>query len=312
MPWWFILSVLKPSLKTTVIALPLVTVSVPTFAQTNFDCGPLNEGVFQIYGGIGRPIDEKPNDRPKRIKRNKVVLDETRGLWFETFKPAGGVGGVIPYKRSQMTLSKYLVNGQEQLCTSSRHEDVFGEEEKEQKFGLRCVKDSDLDGRFDTFRRYGELVSYNFDTGERGVATAPPQVDQPLVQPFRLEETASQIPKSTRTNKTLRSILHITGFTRERFTLRFSTSVSIRGSIEKARSIRERAPYSEQTIPLVDGATAIIGGVEARISRRSSKWNISVPQGLTDEAKLVCGGAALQTNSSIVVFTAGGLATIRR
>lgn len=212
-------------LKFSTAAFALSLLSTTTEAQVSFDCTQIGEGEYRIYQGLGEPKPRTPVG-PIKIKKGTVIAYEDRALLTEWYKPQNGAGGVIAYKQTQIVFSHYLINGLTKFCSSQRHADVFGAGETSQHYSLRCLSDKDQDGSYDTFRRYGELVSYNSQTGKMGAATGVLQTDQPLVQPFKLVRMENFVPERFFPELILRSMIEVSSINKSSLTLSFTASAT--------------------------------------------------------------------------------------
>jgi hypothetical protein len=294
---------------TAVFALSLLASAAA--AQDSFDCKQIGNGEYRVYQGLGDPKPQTPIG-PVKIKKGAIIAYEDRPLLTEWYKPEGGVGGVIAYKQPQIAFSHYLVDGQEKFCSSQRHSDVFGAEEMVQQYYLRCLSDSDQDGKYDTFHRYGELVSYDFRTGKTGAATGAVQTDQSLILPFKLVSLENVTSQSRYAEKVLRSMIDISELSKGSVTLRVASQATNKGFDEGKPTQFERSPSTEVVLPLIDGSVAMLDGTKVRVNRASSRWAISLPEGFATDARMICSGIALETPQSVSVFGGSSMYVLSR
>jgi hypothetical protein len=280
----------------------------PAMGEEPFDCKLLSDGELRIYNHLGTPMKMAPGGQVK-VKRGAIVLDEQRALIAEQFKPEGEIGSLIPYKRSQILFSRYLIEGREKICTRQRHEDVFAVGELAEQYLLRCLNDADGDGIFETYKRYGELVSFDLRTGETDEAIGTPQTDHPLAQPFKVVATEDTNPARYQFEPTLRSRIKIIAKTKNSITLQ---SRSLATNVAFESNGNDSLPSMKFEMPLVDGASVLIGTTKLSIRHSPSGWEIFAPDGFKDEARLICGGTALDTGHAISVFSGGGLQILDR
>lgn len=297
--------------KSRAVGIAISLLTTPAIAEEPFTCKGVNSHDLRVYRSLGPP-ENKAQIATVRVKKDAVIVHEERAFLADWFKPDGGVGGVIPYKQPQIVFSLYLIDGRERICSTQRHEDVFGSGEQKQQYQLRCLLDADGDGRFDAFHRYGELVSYNFYSGKTGTATGTLQVDHPLVQPLKLVTAEVPVPVTVGFVPVLRSVVQILDVTKSSVTLRATSQVAVMAFDPKRRSVDDQVPSTEIEVPLTDGTEALIGPTKVHIARTSSGWEISAPDGFVNEAKLICGGTVLETRQAFTVFQSGGFGILRR
>lgn len=294
------------------IAISLL--AAPVVAEEPFACKSVSGGELRVYQGLGPAESKTPSARVK-VKKGAVVVHEERALLVDWLKPDGGVGGVIPYKSPQMVFSRYSINGEERLCSTQRREDVFGAGDEKQSYQLRCLLDTNGDGQFDAFRRYGELVSYDSRSGKAGAATGTPQADQPLAQPFRLVPAGpadSPTPVSSRFVPVLRSVIQVMNVVGDKVTLRETSQVAVMAFDSDRGLVNDHLPSTTVEVQLAEGAEALVGQTRIRVARTSSGWEIFAPEGFVSDAELICGGTMLKTDETITVFKGGGFGVLRR
>lgn len=297
--------------KLRAVGIAISLVAAPVVAEEPFTCKEVSSRDLRVYRSLGLPVN-KVQTASVKVKKGAVIVDEERAFLADWFKPEGGVGGVIPYKQPQIVFSLYLIDGQERVCSTQRHEDVFGSGEEKPQYLLRCLQDADGDGRFDTFHRHGELVSYNPYSGKTGTATGTPQVDHPLVQPLKLVTTEDPAVATARFAPILRSVVQILDVTKNSLTLRATSQVAGMAFDPKRRPVDDQIPSTEIEVPLNDGAEVLIGPTRVHIARTSSGWEVSAPDGFVNEAKLICGGTVLETPQTFTIFQGGGFGVLRR
>jgi hypothetical protein len=138
------------------------------------------------------------------------------------------------------------------------------------------------------------------------------QTDHSLAQPFKLIAVEGAAPAQNGFAPVLRSTIQIVGVTKSIVTLRSSSEATIMAFEPSMRSANDRVPSLKLELPLVDGASALIGRTKISIRRASSGWEIFAPEGIVNDAKLICGGTALDTGQAISVFGGGGLQVLHR
>lgn len=295
------------NLGTRAAALVLSLLATATNAEASFDCNQLGEQEYRIYQGL-EETESRDAIGPVKLKSGKIIAYEDRALLTEWFKPENNVGGMIPYKQPQIFFSRYMVDGQERLCSSQRHSDVFGAQEVSQPYLLRCISDTDHDGKYDAFRRYGELVSFDSSTGKTGPATGAVQADERLVQVFKLVPADKVQIESPYAERVLRTIISVSEVGKESLKLSVAARATHKGFNDgKPAQFERRLPSTEAVLPLVAGSEVALNGTKVRVTREWSGWAVSLPEGFATEAKLICGGIALETPQSISVFGAGSL-----
>lgn len=288
------------------VTVAVSMLSRSAIAQDSFDCGLLGDQEYRMFQTVGASPNVSPV-APVKIKKGKIVVDEVRPLLSDWYKPEGTLGGVIPYKQAQILFSQYQVEGKAKLCSSQRHEDIFGPGETGHHYFLRCLADADQNGQYRAFHRYGELVPYDARTGKTGASSGVTQLDQQLVQPFKLVSTEAAQPNGTFSDRILRTVLYVADLTKNTVTVKITAQATVKMFSQNSDYPYERSPSTEAIVPLKDGEEAVLGSTKIRIARAGSGWTISLPEGLNSEAKLICGGAALETAQTVSVFDAGGI-----
>lgn len=290
-------------------------VSSPAVAEETEICSELTNGEYKIYKSIGPPNNFQPSDSIK-LKKRAVIINETRPLVAVQFKPEGGLGSVVPFQQPQIYFSKYRIDGEEKFCTKRRHADVFGVGERAQHYSLRCLSDQDNDGQFDHFRRYGELVPYRtkrniLEMEDRPLS--PPQTDLKLPQSFALMREEPANMKVSEFDLALQSIVQVESMKKGEVTLIATSYVTFGKIAHHPKLFDRRTPSFKKRAPLIDNAEIALGKSKVQLFRSGqSRWTASAKSGFGEEAKLICGGAALMTDQSISVFTNGGVATFDR
>jgi hypothetical protein len=289
------------------VIIAICALSIKAEAQMPFPCGKLSKGEYRIVSGLG-PADTPASAVPVRIRKGATVLKQRRPLLTATRKPEGLIGAMVPYQAAQLLFRPYRIDGEPSYCADGRRDDVFGDKDREQHYSLRCLVDQELDGTFEAYRRYGELVRIDNRTGKTDPPSGVEQSDEKLVKPFSLV-SAEGAQGDQRFGQHFLSSLHVKSLAKDMVTISLRSYLGL-GMELMNKGFREGAKETIAEIPLREGFETIVDGTKLRISRSKRDWFIAAPEGLGGQSNLLCGGSVFYAGGLYNILYAGGFAAV--
>lgn len=273
-------------------------------AQVPFPCDKLT-GEHRIVAAIG-PALSPATRSAVQVKKKAVVASQERPLLWHWSKPEGAIGAVVPYQNPQLFFRRYLIDGKVRNCAEGRRADVFGVNDASQHYLLRCLVDADGDGRYEAYRRYVELVRMDERSMKPGPSLGVAQVDQPLVQPFRLVPAAGAKAMNSAFEPRIRSFIRVKEVRKDTVVLQSHSRVE---TFPSEFDDNFGNPPSSPTVelPLQHGLDTLVDGTRIVIAGSSGKWTISAPDGFGETAQLICEGRVVETSSAFAILHAGAL-----
>jgi hypothetical protein len=281
-----------------------------TIAQEALPCALLDKTEVRLFDGFEPAIVRAASAKPVKLRKGAVLGEETRPLRTEWMTidapPSGAAPAAIP-----MAFSPYLANGEKRFCTTMLRPEVFGADEGRNSYFVRCLVDTDGDGQYDHFHRYGELVATNFRTGKAAPSKGVVQTDVALPQPLRLvlRPEGAALPNAGFEPRVVRR-LKVEAFGNDAMVVGLATDVSM---VPQDFGIGGRKPTQTVTVPLREGAQGAIGGWTISVKQGSGGWIATAAVDPTvPPASLACNGAVVLAGEDVTLLTAGGSQTFRR
>jgi hypothetical protein len=273
-----------------------------------FPCEKLEEEGLRVFEGIG-PAAEAPAPAPILLKKKALLLRTrhpllTRWLTFDDAALATD-GGKLP----PLAFRAFRIAGKVTFCTSTRRESVFGPNAQDGNFLLRCLVDEDGDGRYESHRAHGELVSYNSRTGARGKPTGAVPPLRALPRPVRLVESDAVKDPNAAFAPRILSELRVAAITDSDLVLAASSQVVM---LPDPVGGRFRGGEADRiTVPLREGTWTSPAGQTLVLSRKGKAW-YARPAPAAVPGALLCGGSVVATGSAYSIMSEGGMSVIGR
>jgi hypothetical protein len=273
-----------------------------------FPCDKLGDGGFRIFEGIG-PLAERKPAVPLRLKKGARFRRETyplltRWLTFDDQALATEAGKFPP-----MAFRAFRIDGERRYCTSMFRESVFGPRVADGNFHLRCLYDQDGDGRLDSYRAHGELVSYNMRTGKTGRPSGNTPPRRALPKPVTLIETGSTSDPNPAFAPRITEDLKVTKIGPGEVTLAAVAEVS---TLPAGSGLRGVGKGRTMTVPLREGLWTSPDGRTLELSRKGSEWFALLGGEPRSTAGLQCGGSVVVTGTQFTILSEGGMSVIER
>lgn len=277
-------------------------------ATADFPCERLGDDGYRIFEGIGAPAGAQA-PAAVRLRKGAVLAAEryplqSRLLTFDDSALATD-GGKVP----ALPFRAYRIDGKPTFCTSSWRETIFGSRDRDGNYMLRCLFDEDGDGRYERFRAYGELVSYNMRTGKRGQPSGSEPTRHDLPKAVALIESESVRDPNAAFAPRIVSEIRVGKVTANEVTLRFISHVATlpgrSGEIFRGASEPETV-----TIPLREGNWSSPAGRSIALSRKGRDWYATAAPASGSTARLLCGGSVVDTGTSFTIMSDGGMSVI--
>lgn len=278
-------------------------------AQVPFPCDKLT-GEHRIVAAIGPALSPATRSAVK-VKKKAVVASQERPLLWHWSKPEGAIGSVVPYQKPQLFFRRYLIDGSGQNCAEGRRDDVFGANDAAQQYLLRCLVDADGDGRFEAYRRYVELVRMDQRTMQPGPSLGVAQVDEPLVEPFRLVPAAGAKALNSAFEPRIQSFIRIKEVRKDTVVLQSHVRVeTFQSELDDGFGNPADPPTVE--VPLQHGLDTLVDGTRIVVAGSSGKWTISAPDGFGETTQLICEGRVVETSAAFTVLHAGAMTILQK
>ncbi len=274
----------------------------------SFPCEKLGEEGVRIFEGIG-PAAEPVAIAPIRLKKGVLLARErypltTRWLTFDDLDFATD-GGKFP----ALAFRAFRIGGKSSFCTSTFRENVFGPRQ-DGSFLLRCLVDEDGDGRFESSRAHGELVSYNMRTGKTGRPTGIVPPLRPLPKPVALVENEAATDPSPFFVPRIVSELRVRGVGPETLTLVAATEVAMTPGPGGGR-VEGGGDEQVMILPLREGSWTSPSGRTILLSRTGKDWHARLSGAAPAPARLLCGGSVVGTGTLYSIMSEGGMSVVR-
>ena len=274
-----------------------------------FPCERLQNEGFRIFESIGAP--EAQPSAPVRLKKKALLARERHPLttrWLtvddQALATEGGKFPAVPFRA-------FRIDGKPSFCTSVHRDSLFGPSTQDGQFLLRCLIDQNGDGRFDSFRAHGELVSYNSRTGKSGEPTGVVPAVRPLPKPLALIESAAAKDPNPTFAPRIFSELRVQAMTDQAVTLESNSHVAMLPG-----SFGERFRGSEEaetiTVPLREGSWTSPSGRTILFSRKGKDWYAAMAGGGASGAALQCGGSVVAIGDKFTIMSEAGMSVVRR
>jgi hypothetical protein len=293
---------------TAFFAALLVTAQAVAAGGDSFPCDKLGEESVRIFEGIG-PAAEPAAAAPVRLKKGALIAREryplvARWLTFDDLALATD-GGKFP----AVAFRAFRIEGKPSFCTSTVRENVFGPRQ-DGTFLLRCLVDEDGDGRFESSRAHGELVSYNMRTGKTGrpTGTVPPL--RPLSKPVALVENEAARDPSPLFAPRIVSELRVRAIGPETLTLVAATQVVMSPGPDGGR-VEGGGDEQVMTLPLREGSWTSPSGRTILLARQGKDWHARLSGAAPAPVRLLCGGSVVTTGTLFSIMTEGGMSVVR-
>ena len=276
-------------------------------APSGFDCSRLDGNPAYVFTGFGEAA--APDPAPVRVGRSATMVNDARPLLFTRYQIADDALELQPGTQAATLFREVHVDGERRFCTEQTRVDLFGPEDANRPFLMRCLIDGDGDGAFERMLPAGKLVTVN-SRRNRPVG-APPADPSPvdLTTPVRLVVDASSKPAGA-----LRPVV-----------VTFVQPKRVRSDEVRVEVTRQVSPYfmerplgffarGAQTlnIPLVQGERVIAGYRLAFAKDARGRWTSRVLSAPSNEAELVCAGRGIALGDEVSVAYPGGMATLAR
>lgn len=294
-------------MRRVLLAIALSSAASGSVVQASFPCSKLAQGEYRVFKGLIRLNEASPI--PIKIKKGAVILQIRQALLTDWKKPEGQIGAVVPYQQPQLLFRPYRIAGVLRYCAEGQRDDVFGAGDKTVQYLLRCLVDSNADGKYDSFHRYGELVKTDYRTGKTDAPSGVVQSDLPLIKPFALTASGVTQPQNSRFEPAVQSMIKIKELRKNVASLSILTFVSF-GISETESSFGRRTEDKILELSLQDGVETMVDGTNFVIARRGSDWTLTPNRGFGGKADLVCGGSVLDAGGTYTIFTGGGMSVV--
>jgi hypothetical protein len=286
----------------------MVVAQAAVASAGEFPCDKLADEGYRIFEGIGGA--EAGSAEPVRLKKKALLARDRHPLatrWLTLDDQALATDGA---KLPSLSFRAYRIDNSTRFCTSTHRDGVFGPRTQHGQFLLRCLIDQDGDGRYESYRAHGELVSYNSRTGKTGAASGIVPQARALPKPVALTESASAKDPNPAFAPRIFSELRVVDITDQSVTLSSAAHVAmLPGSFgERFRGSEEEGTF---TVPLREGNWTSPTGRTFQFSRKGKAWYAASSGPAPSPAKLQCGGSVVAIGDKFTIMSDGGMSVVR-
>ena len=287
----------------------LLALATPAAAQVaSFPCEQLGDSGTRVFDAVG-PAAAPRSSAPVRLRKNALLARERFPLEAASFTFDDAAlatdGGTLP----ALSFGAYRIGGALRFCSQESRDGVFGPRNRDGMYMMRCLVDSDGDGRFEGFRAHGELVPIS-RSGKTGAPTGIVPPLHPLPRPVALVRSAAAPDAQLRDAPRLVVETRVSGLTATAATVRTRAQVMIYPGQSDERI---GADYeSVAAIPLREGRFELGFGRTILLARNGKSWQALLGGSTSAPAELQCGGSVVAVGSTFTILRDGGMSVLSR
>lgn len=296
-------------MRSGILALGILSVTSSAVQAENafFDCSELGSGMLDVFHSLGPVVAEGGQEMSARAGAVLYLQHRTFVQDWRTLSDAGLAtkGGTAP----SMTFSPVSIDGDSLFCTMRQDEGLFGQLPDASRFWLNCLVDADNDGRFESFRRHGEMVPVNRNGSPKEQPKGDGNKVHPLLAPVTLiPVSAPVVGKNTMSYRTV-SRLSVTSVRKEGVNFRVIKSFQYSSLSALANDFGDEERF---TLPRQNGAEGSFGGYHIKLRQDGSKWMVQARAEAEPEGELLCDGRAIKVGTKLWFVYPGGMTAIER